>query len=187
MTKRLYYTDPSLCEFKATVAEVVPASSAQERPQVVLDETAFYPTSGGQIYDTGWLKAASDENVRVMEVAEREDGRIVHYLEAPSKLVVGDSVQGVVDRERRRDHMQQHSGQHVLSAAFIELYQMPTVSFHMGDDYCSIDLTSDLIRPEQVTEVEKLSQQGTPLPGAPDEHDHDEPGHVHGPDCDHDH
>jgi alanyl-tRNA synthetase len=111
------------------------------------------------VYDTGWLTTGANDRVRVAEVAETEDGKIVHYLEVPAKLAPGVVVHGNIDAERRRDHMQQHSGQHVLSAAFIELYQIPTVSFHMGDDYCSIDLTTPSLNPEQVLVAEKRANE----------------------------
>jgi alanyl-tRNA synthetase len=159
MTNRLYYPTSDLHEFDSVVQETVPASSEQSRPGVILRETAFYPTSGGQVHDTGWLTTDANDRVRVAEVAEAEDGRIVHYLEAPAKLAPGAAVHGNIDPERRRDHMQQHSGQHVLSAAFIELYQIPTVSFHMGEDYCSIDLTTPSLSPEQVVAAEKRANE----------------------------
>ena len=73
--------------------------------------------------------------------------------------LAGAAVHGSIDSERRRDHMQQHSGQHVLSAAFVELYQMPTVSFHMGEDYCSIDLATPSVSPEQIAGAEKRANQ----------------------------
>ncbi len=138
MTKRLYYDSSDKHEFDSVVDAVVSPSSEQARAGVILRETAFYPTSGGQIHDTGWLTVGGERH-RVAEVADAEDGRVVHYLEATTVPEVGAAVHGIIDAERRRDHMQQHTGQHVLSAAFLELYQMPTVSFHMGDDYCSID------------------------------------------------
>jgi alanyl-tRNA synthetase len=96
---------------------------------------------------------------------DNEAGRIVHYLEAPLKDVhPGSRVTGEIDADRRRDHMQQHSAQHVLSAAFVRLYNMPTVSFHMADDYCSIDLQiSDLDTPsltkEQIESAERLANE----------------------------
>lgn len=159
MTQRLYYHQPELLEFDARVVEVASPSSETERARVVLDQTAFYPTSGGQVYDTGWMANTGGEKFRVAEVAESEDGRIVHYLEAPAKLMVGASVHGAIDRERRRDHMQQHSGQHVLSASFIELFQFPTVSFHMGEDYCSIDLTTASISQDQIVAAERRANE----------------------------
>jgi len=164
MTKRLYYDSAEMHEFDSVVEEVAPPSSEQSRPAVVLRETAFYPTSGGQVHDTGWLTVnggdCGAERLRVTEVADAEDGRIVHYLEAPARLpVAGAAVHGSIDPERRRDHMQQHSGQHVLSAAFIELYQMLTVSFHMGEDYCSIDLATPSVSSGQIAGAEKRANQ----------------------------
>ena len=108
----------------------------------------------------GWVTIGG-ERVRVAEVVDAEDGRVVHYLEAPTKSAIapGTPVHGRIDAARRRDHMQQHTGQHVLSAAFIELYQMPTVSFHMGDDYCSIDLSTPAITAAQVVGAEKRANE----------------------------
>ena len=158
MTNRLYYERPELCEFDSVVAEVVPPSAAEPRGGVILEQTAFYPTSGGQVFDTGWL-AGSQDRARVTEVAETEDGRVVHYLAAPAKLAAGEAVHGNIDPERRRDHMQQHTGQHILSAAFIELFEIPTVSFHMAADYCSIDLTTASLSVEQIVATEKRANQ----------------------------
>jgi alanyl-tRNA synthetase len=155
MTERLYYHDSFLYNFDAEVREVVETP----RPAVVLDRTAFYPTSGGQIHDTGWL-VFGDEKHRVTEIVDAEDGRVVHYLEAPLKDVQpGIRVRGEIDASRRRDHMQQHSAQHVLSAAFVRLLNMPTVSFHMADDYCSIDLDTPSLSKEQVESAERLSNE----------------------------
>jgi alanyl-tRNA synthetase len=159
MTKRLYYDSAEMHEFDSVVEDVLTSSPEQPHPAVILRETAFYPSSGGQVHDTGWLTLNGTDRLRVAEVADAEDGRIVHYLEAPAPPLVGTAVHGAIDRERRREHMQQHSGQHVLSAAFIELYQMPTVSFHMADDYCSIDLTTPSVTPEQLVGAEKRANQ----------------------------
>ncbi len=103
----------------------------------MLDRTAFYPTSGGQVHDLGTL-TADGKQIAITEVADEEDGRILHF--AATSLPAGTQVHGSVDAVRRRDHVQQHSGQHVLSAAFIRLFNMPTVSFHMGTESCTIDL-----------------------------------------------
>jgi len=160
MTKRLYYDSSEICEFDSVVEAVTQPLPGQSRPAVILRETAFYPTSGGQVHDTGWLTLGGAERLRVTEVADAEDGRSVHYLEAPEKLpLAGVAVHGSIDLERRRDHMQQHSGQHVLSAAFVELYQMPTVSFHMGEDYCSIDLATPAVSSGQIAGAEKRANQ----------------------------
>ena len=162
MTDRLYYRDSFLYNFDAEVRDTL----ENPRPALILDRTAFYPTSGGQIHDTGWITVATSGNsnsnsrLRVTEVAEGEDGRIVHYLEAPVKNVQhGTRIHGEIDPARRRDHMQQHSAQHVLSAAFVRLFDMPTVSFHMGDDYCSIDLDTSSLTKNQVEAAEKLANE----------------------------
>ena len=168
MTKRLYYDQPELLEFHSVVEQAMgfspQESGEQSRPAVILRDTAFYPTSGGQVHDTGWIALSETEptadRLRVSEVAETEDGKIVHYLEAPLKQpIAGTAVHGTIDRGRRCDHMQQHTGQHVLSAAFIELYQFPTVSFHMGEDYCSIDLATESLTAAQVIEAEKRANE----------------------------
>jgi alanyl-tRNA synthetase len=159
MTDRLYYHDSFLYEFEGEITEVVPAAEINARHGVYLDRTAFYPTSGGQAHDIGWLSSAATDKLRVTEVSEAEDGRIVHYIEADKPPERGTRIRGMIDPARRRDHMQQHSGQHVLSAVFIRLFNMPTVSFHMGDEACSIDLEAPGVQPRQVEEVELLANQ----------------------------
>ena len=159
MTQRLYYTDSFLYEFDA---EVVNLNQADPRPAIMLDRTAFYPTSGGQIFDTGWLlPTRTDEHrkLRVVEVAEGEDGSVVHFIEAAGGLEPGTRVHGIIDADRRRDHMQQHSGQHVLSAAFVRLFNVPTVSFHMGIEACSIDLETKPLAADQVEAAEALANE----------------------------
>jgi len=156
MTKRLYYDDSFLYDFDAEVREVLETP----RPGLILDRTAFYPTSGGQVFDTGWLTSETNAKLRVTEVADAEDGKVIHYLEATrDDLKPGTRVHGQVDATRRRDHMQQHSGQHVLSAVFVRLYNMPTVSFHMADDYCSIDLETPTLTKEQIESAERLANE----------------------------
>lgn len=155
MTDRLYYHDSFLYNFDAEVEEL----PGTDRPAIILDRTAFYPTSGGQVHDTGWI-VSGGQKLRVTEVADTEDGRVVHYLEAPlGDLQPGSRVHGQIDAARRRDHMQQHSGQHVLSAAFVRLFNMPTVSFHMADDYCSIDLDAPALAKTQIEEAERLANE----------------------------
>jgi alanyl-tRNA synthetase len=155
MTDRLYYHDSFLYSFDAEVHSAVETP----RPAVVLDRSAFYPTSGGQIHDTGWL-ISGDEKLRVTEVADSDNGHIVHYLEAPLKNVQpGTRIHGEIDPVRRRDHMQQHSAQHVLSAAFVRLFNMSTVSFHMADDYCSIDLDTPALTKNQIESAERLANE----------------------------
>lgn len=163
MTERLYYHDPFLYEFLGEVTEVVPAAEINARHGVFLDRTAFYPTSGGQIHDTGWIEpaggGASQSRARVAEVVETEDGRVVHYIEVDKPPERGTRIRGWIDPVRRRDHMQQHSGQHVLSAAFVRLFNIPTVSFHMGDNYSSIDLDTSSLTTAQVEEGEALANE----------------------------
>ena len=156
---RLYYDNPSLLQFDATVTHV---EDLGEQALVSLDRSAFYPTSGGQNFDTGLIFAiANGARVRVIDVQEQENtGDILHLIECPPGwLRPGVPVRGEIDGERRRDHMQQHSGQHVLSAAFERLYNFPTVSFHMGDDYCSIDLALDKVGPQQLQAAERLANE----------------------------
>lgn len=154
MTERLYYHDSFLYNFEARVVESV---VREGRAAVVLDRTAFYPTSGGQVHDTGKFILDDAAEIPVTEVAEEEDGRIFHFVSVP----VGEhqNVRGFIDSARRRDHMQQHSGQHVLSAAFISLFDAPTVSFHMGTESCTIDLAVKGLSDAQVAEAEKLANE----------------------------
>jgi alanyl-tRNA synthetase len=134
MTLRIYYRDPYCRRFDAVVTR---AFDHEGRPAVTLDQTAFYPTSGGQPFDTGRL-----DRVDVVETVDLDDqagqGGVVHVLAAP--LGEGSRVSGEIDWPRRFDHMQQHTGQHVLSAAFDRQCDNPTMSFHMGSDVSTIDL-----------------------------------------------
>src|SRR5215467_9334674 len=153
MTERLYYHDSFLYEFDARVVESL---AHDGRHVVVLDRTAFYPTSGGQVHDSGMLLAEGRE-IAVAEVADEEDGRILHFAAEP--LAAGAAVHGTVDSSRRLDHVQQHSGQHVLSAAFIQLFNLPTVSFHMGEESCTIDLEASGVSVDQARKAELLANE----------------------------
>ena len=139
MTKHLYYADPYLQSFDATVTAV---DRVGDRIVVTLDRTAFYPTSGGQPYDTGTLDAA-----HVVDVFDRDDGSIAHVVEGVAPQP-GQQVRGEIDWPRRFDHMQQHTGQHVLSAAFEHLFHVRTVSFHLGADVSTIDLAREMTAEE---------------------------------------
>jgi alanyl-tRNA synthetase len=155
VTQRLYYTDSFLHEFEARVVSV-------SGEAVTLDRSAFYPTSGGQVFDTGWLEVNGSLRLRVKEVTENEQsGDVLHTVEgnAAQALQPGSVVRGAIDAERRLDHMQQHSGQHVLSAAFEKLYNFPTVSFHMGEESCTIDLATDAVTAKQLEAAEVLANQ----------------------------
>jgi alanyl-tRNA synthetase len=158
MTEHLYYHDSFLYEFDA---EVVGVTSVDSRSAFILDRTAFYPTSGGQVFDTGWIVPSEPGSVRlrVAEVAEQDDGSILHFLEGTAQVRAGSRIHGLIDADRRRDHMQQHSGQHVLSAAFVRLFNIPTVSFHMGAESCSIDLDSKSLAAKQAEAAEALSNE----------------------------
>jgi len=128
MTERLHASDPYLLDFDATVTV---RREHEGRPAVVLDRTAFYAESGGQPWDTGTLGDA-----RVVAVVE--DGPdVLHVLDRPLPV---DHVHGRVDPARRRDHMQQHHGQHLLSKAFVEVAQAETIAFHLGGEVTTIDL-----------------------------------------------
>src|SRR5689334_15219741 len=153
MTDRLYYHDSFLYDFDARVVEVL---ERQGRPAIVLDRTAFYPTSGGQVHDLGVLTANGTE-IAITNVVDEEDGRILHFASTP--IPVGVQVHGRIDAARRRDHVQQHTGQHVLSAAFIRLFNMPTVSFHMGEECCTIDLETAGLTAEQAQKAELLANE----------------------------
>ena len=153
MTDRLYYHDSFLYDFDARVVEALESNG---RTAIVLDRTAFYPTSGGQVHDLGKL-TADGQQIDITEVADEEDGRILHFAAGP--LPAGIQVHGSVDSARRLDHVQQHSGQHVLSAAFIQLFNMPTVSFHMGEESCTIDLETPGLSSEQAQKAELLANE----------------------------
>jgi alanyl-tRNA synthetase len=147
MTLRLYRLDSFLWQFNARVTE---RAEQNGRPAVVLDQTAFYPTAGGQPNDLGMLNG-----VPVVDVLERDDGEIVHVLGAPLEVpLAGDEVQGRIDAARRVDHMQQHSGQHVLSQAFVRVTDLDTVSVHIGVGDCTIDLPSPRVTAETVERAE---------------------------------
>jgi alanyl-tRNA synthetase len=145
---RIYYTDPKCLDFTATVVEQWEDAG---RVSVVVDETAFYPTTGGQPHDTGTLGG-----VPVIDVIDDEQGRVVHRLERP--LEIGTRVQGLIDRARRLDHMQQHSGQHVLSAAFNRLHGVRTESFHLGAAGTTIDLAREVTSAEIVAAEDEANR-----------------------------
>lgn len=148
MTERLYYQDSYLKEFRAKVLKKI---KIDNQTAVVLDETAFYPTSGGQPYDKGVI-----QDVPVVEVAEEGD-EIIHILKKELKEKINSEVVGKIDWKRRFDHMQQHSGQHILSAAFEKLWNADTVSFYLGDEICTLDIMKDNITSEEVKKAEILS------------------------------
>jgi alanyl-tRNA synthetase len=131
-TERLYYQDSHLTEFDARVVAV--SQTEGGRAAVTLDRTAFYPTGGGQPHDTGTLGGA-----RVVECVDAEEAGVLHVVEGEAPAV-GQQVRGNVDWARRLDHIQQHTGQHVLSQAFVELFGAQTRSFRMMADASEIDV-----------------------------------------------
>lgn len=140
-TERLYYSDSYLTRFAAVVVDRTDGGR-----RVYLDRTAFYPTSGGQPFDTGVLGG-----IRVVDVVD-EEARIAHLLESPLKDA---GVEGVVDWSRRFDHMQQHTGQHLLSAVLDELLGYQTISVHFGVDTATLDLDATSLTPDEIRRAEQ--------------------------------
>lgn len=167
MTERLYYQNSFLYNFTASVESV--RELADGRHALLLDRTAFYATSGGQPFDTGWVEFVSAESeepvglpkLRVSEVVEDESsGDILHIVgNFSAQLTPPLRVRGFIDVERRQDHMQQHSGQHVLSAAFVKLFDAPTLSFHLGEESCAIDLDIANLSSAQMEKAERYANQ----------------------------
>jgi len=148
-TQRLYYSDSYTTAFDARCIEHTTLDGA---PAVVLDRTYFYPTSGGQPHDTGTLNG-----IPVIDVAVREgDGAILHILERP---LAGEQVHGEIDWARRFDYMQHHTGQHILSQAFVRLAEAETVGFHMSADSITIDLDTPALDAALIERVETLANQ----------------------------
>lgn len=145
MTTRLYYADSYLTEFDARVVE-----RAEDGRRVYLEHTAFYPTSGGQPHDTGVLGDAS-----VRDVID-EGERIAHVLDTP---VNESTLTGRIDWPRRFDHMQQHTGQHVLSAVLEDLFGWATVSVHFGVDVSTLDVDVPTVTPDQVARAERRANE----------------------------
>ncbi|WP_210366256.1 DHHA1 domain-containing protein [Bacillus sp. REN3] len=149
MEEKLYYQDPYLKSFSAKIMKE--GLDHDGRRYVVLSQTAFYPTGGGQPSDTGKLNG-----IEVTEVEETE-GEIRHYIR--ETLNGASLAEGMIDWVRRFDHMQQHSGQHILSAAFEQLFDHKTVSFHLGKDTLTIDLMAEQLSKEEAEEAEKLANE----------------------------
>ncbi len=163
-TERLYWAAPYGREFDAMVMEKL---VVEGRPAVVLDRTCFYPTSGGQPHDTGVLN-----NIPVIDVVERAE-EIVHVLATPLET---ERVHGEINWDRRYDHMQQHTGQHILSQAFERELEASTVSFHLGDEESTIDVAALALKVEEVEGVENAANDFilTACPIQVREHDREE-------------
>ncbi|WP_064091162.1 alanyl-tRNA editing protein [Rossellomorea aquimaris] len=150
MTKKLYYQDAYINSFTTSIKDQPKDENNQW--YLILEETAFYPTGGGQPTDLGTLN-----NRKVINV-EEIDGEIRHYIDEPLESLSSE-VAGEVDWKRRYDHMQQHSGQHILSAAFEEALQFKTISFHLGKEMLTIDLDVEKLTEEQASEAERLANR----------------------------
>jgi len=144
MTERLYYTDAYLRGFDARIVH-----RANDGRTVYLDRTAFYPTSGGQPFDTGTLAG-----IAVTDVVDEGD-RIAHVLASP--VPAGENVHGEIDWVRRFDHMQQHTGQHLLSAIFADTYGLETVSVHFGAESSTLDLDTESLSQQTLLAAERLA------------------------------
>jgi alanyl-tRNA synthetase len=163
MTDRLYYRDSFVRAFTANVTDIREASRADGVSiwQIALDRTAFYPASGGQPHDIGTIRATSRNGsvleVPIESVEEDESGQLWHFTRKP--LQAGTAVDGEIDWPRRLDHMQQHSGQHLLSAVFARELNAPTVSFHLGESASTIDLTSQPIAHHSLQRIERIANE----------------------------
>jgi alanyl-tRNA synthetase len=167
LTDRLYYHDSFLREFDATVVSCTPDGP---RWKVILNKTAFYPTSGGQPHDLGTLgdaqvvevvdapaaQAAAANDAAPGTASPSDPHHVVHYTTAE---VPAGPIHGQIDWPRRLDHMQQHTAQHLLSAAFIELFGFQTVSFHLGKEISTIDLAAPAVVPRQIETAERRTNE----------------------------
>lgn len=147
-TLKLYYENSYIKDFMATITKITPFTN--DRWAITLDRTAFYPESGGQPSDQGFLNG-----IPVIDVQE-DGGEILHIVESQPTT---SSVQGNINWERRFDHMQQHSGQHILSGAFYTVLNTNTVSFHLGSDSSQIDLDISTLTPENLQAVETAANE----------------------------
>jgi len=153
LSERLYYQDSYLRDFDARVisCERAPSELAGKAAPcwwVNLEQTAFYPTSGGQPHDMGHLGDAA-----VVDVFEREDGTVVHVTD---RQVAAGAIRGSIDWPRRFDHMQQHTGSHVLCAAFLSLSGIPSVSFRVGRIASTLDVATSSISDDQLENIERF-------------------------------
>jgi alanyl-tRNA synthetase len=163
MTERLYYSDSFLRDFSSQVTDIreLSRTDGQSTWQVALARTAFYPTSGGQPHDLGILRATARSGavleVPVVAVEEDERGEVWHQTLKP--LAAGTEVNGEIDWSRRLDHIQQHSGQHLLSAVFMHELHARTVSFHLGEASSTIDLAVDALAHHSLERVERIANE----------------------------
>ncbi|MDX5475150.1 MAG: alanine--tRNA ligase-related protein [Bacillaceae bacterium] len=150
MTEKLFYQDQTVKSFEATIVKY--DTDENGKKYVVLDQTHFYPTGGGQPHDIGYLN-----NERVVDI-EEINGVVRHFI-LTGIFTIGEKVTATIDWEHRFDHMQQHCGQHILSAAFAHLFSYQTISFHLGKETCTIDLETNSISEVELSEAEKLANE----------------------------
>jgi alanyl-tRNA synthetase len=148
MTSRLYYKDAYRTVFDGRITDL-----ADDGRRVYLDESAFYPTSGGQPNDLGRI-----DGITITDVVD-EDDRVAHILTHPLARQPGDAVRGEIDWRRRFDHMQQHTGQHLLSAVFEDLFGYPTSSVHFGPDRSSLDLDVGSVDAARLGDAERRANE----------------------------
>lgn len=146
-TRKLFFENVGLVEFDGRIVE---RREVDRRPAVVLDQTAFYAEAGGQPWDLGTIGG-----IPVLKVID-DEGTIVHVLE---RDIAGEAVAGKIDWLRRFDHMQQHTGQHVLSQAFIEINNGETRSFHLGEDVSTLEIGIGQISDETLDRVERRANE----------------------------
>lgn len=149
-TEKLYHNDSYQTTFQAKIVEKY---KEKERYALILNKTYFYPNSGGQISDRGAV-----EGIPVLNV-EEENGRIIHYLQNEIKEGIGETVGGKIDWSYRFDHMQQHTGQHILSGVLMKLWQKDTQSFHMGEEVSTLDIPTMVLDEQKIAELEELANQ----------------------------
>lgn len=150
MTKRLYYKDSNLLEFEA---EIVKSYKEDNKYFTVLNQSAFYPTSGGQQYDKGFIN-----NIEIVDVSEDESDGICHVSKSEIGAV-GDKVSAVIDKTRRLRHQQQHTGQHILSHVFHELLKLRTESVHLGEEYGAVEVNGSEVSESQLNEIEESANE----------------------------
>ena len=150
MTKRFYYTDPDLLEFEASI---VKSEKYEKHWLTILDQTAFYPTSGGQNHDNGFLN-----DIEIIDVIETDDNNIGHISKGP----IGNSglkVKGKIDSKRRWHYRRLHTSQHIISNTFIKLFGYTTASVHLGEEYGAVELEIETLSKDEISKAEVLVNQ----------------------------
>ncbi len=150
MTRKLYHENSYQRKFRATVLD---KKVEKETSALILDQTYFYPNAGGQLCDRGAI-----EGLPVIDVQEI-DGNIIHYIKGDILINQGDIITGEIDWKHRFDHMQQHSGQHVLSGILMSIWQKETLSFHMGEEVCTLDISYTSLDEKKGDHLEEMANQ----------------------------